>query len=64
VGDVVDLTITGDVIDTVSIPGLALTEPIAPDSPAQFNAFAFQPGSFPITLLDSGRRIGVLRVRP
>jgi hypothetical protein len=61
-GDVVDLVVTGDVIDTVTIGGLAVMEPIDPDSPARVELFADRPGSFPIRLLDAGRRIGTLRI--
>jgi hypothetical protein len=63
VGDLVDITVTGNVIDTVVIPSLAVTETIAPGSPADIQLFADQAGSFPIRLLDVGRRIGVLRVK-
>jgi hypothetical protein len=61
-GDIVELDVSGDVVDTVVIPGLALAEPIDPTSPAQIELFADEPGRYPIRLLDSGRRLGVLRV--
>jgi hypothetical protein len=62
VGDTVDLTVTGDVLDTVVIPRLSLVEPIDRDSPAEFELYADTPGRYPIRLLDAGTRIGVLRI--
>jgi hypothetical protein len=61
-GDTVQLQITGDVIDTVAIDGLAVMEPIDPDSPVQLELFADTPGRYPIRLLDADRRIGALRI--
>lgn len=61
-GDLVNLTVSGNVIDTVSIPGLSVLEPIDPESPAQLQLFADTPGRFPIRLLDSGRLLGTLRI--
>jgi plastocyanin len=62
VGDTVDLTVTGDVLDTVVIPGLAVSEPVDRYSPAQVQLYADTPGRYPVRLLDAGRRIGVLRI--
>jgi endonuclease YncB( thermonuclease family) len=61
-GDTITIDVTGDVIDTVVNDDLAISEPIAPDSPAQMELFAVDPGRFPLVLLDSGRRIGTLRI--
>jgi hypothetical protein len=61
-GDIVQLDVSGNVVDTVVIPGLAVAVPIDPASPAQLQLFADAPGRYPISLLDSGRRLGVLRV--
>jgi hypothetical protein len=61
-GDTVRLQITGNTIDTVVIDGLAVMEPIDPDSPVQLELFADTPGSYPIRLLDANRRIGALRI--
>jgi hypothetical protein len=60
-GQVVRLTIEGDELDSVAVGELRI-EPIAPDSPATFELLLDVPGSYPITLLGSGRRIGVLDV--
>jgi plastocyanin len=62
VGDTVELTVTGDVVDSVEIPRLSLVEPIDRSSPAQFELYADAPGRYPVRLLDAGRRIGVLRI--
>jgi hypothetical protein len=61
-GDLVDLVVSGDVVDTVEIPGQAVLEPIDPDSPALVQLYADTPGRFPILLLDANRRIGTLLV--
>jgi hypothetical protein len=63
-GDLVDLVVTGDVVDTVAITGLPVLEPIDPDSPARVELFADTPGRFAIRLLDSGRLLGTLRISP
>jgi hypothetical protein len=61
-GELVDLVVSGDVVDTVAIDGLAVLEPIDPDSPVRVELYADRPGRFPIRLLDAGRRIGTLLV--
>jgi hypothetical protein len=61
-GDLVDLTVSGDVIDTVAISGMAVLEPMDPDSPARVELYADTPGRFPIRLVDGDRRIGTLLV--
>jgi hypothetical protein len=60
--DLVELVIAGDVVDTVAIDGLAVLEPIDPDSPARVELYADRTGQFPIRLVEAGRRIGTLRV--
>jgi hypothetical protein len=61
-GDLVDLVVAGDVVDTVAIDGQPVLEPIDPDSPALVELYADTPGRFAIRLLDAGRRIGTLSV--
>jgi hypothetical protein len=61
-GDLVDLTVSGDVIDTVSIARLGVLEPMDPGSPALVQLYADTPGRFPIRLLDAGRQIGTLLI--
>ena len=60
-GQVVRLTIEGDEPESVAVGELGI-EPVTADSPAIFELLLDVPGSYPITLLDSGRRIGVLEV--
>jgi hypothetical protein len=61
-GDTVMLDVSGAQPDTVVIDDLAVSEPVDPDSPAHVELYADTPGRFPIVLLDSGRRIGALRI--
>ena len=64
VGDTISLEVTGDVLDSVLIPGLDRMETLAPSSPAVFEILADRPGEFPITLLEAKRPIGELVVAP
>jgi hypothetical protein len=61
-GDLVHLTIESTELDNVSV--MDEIKPIEPESPAEFDLLADEPGSYPIELLDSGRRVGTLVVRP
>ena len=63
VGDLVDITVEGDVIDAVSVEGLTDHVTLDPDSPAMLELFADAPGQYPITLLEADRRIGMLDVK-
>ena len=63
-GDVLALTVKGDVLDGVEITGLGKLEPIEPGSPARFEMLFDGPGEFPITLLDARRSVGLIDVRP
>lgn len=56
-GDQLALTVTSDRPDLVEIPGLGELEDVDPDSPATFDLRPFQPGTYPVRLLDSGQRI-------
>jgi hypothetical protein len=60
VGDSIRLEVTAGVADSVVIDGLDAVEAVAPDSPAEFELFADRPGTYPISLLDSGREVGEL----
>src|SRR4051794_19880148 len=61
-GRLVRLTVKGDVVDSVQLDDLDV-QPIDPSSPALFEWLADAPGRYPITLLDAGRRLGVLEVK-
>lgn len=60
-GRLVHLTVEGDVVDSVQLGDLEV-QSLDPDSPAQFELLADDPGNYPITLLDAQRRLGVLQV--
>jgi hypothetical protein len=60
-GRLVRLTIEGDIVDSVQIGELAVLS-LDPDSPVQFELIADEPGSYPITLVDAQRRLGVVEV--
>lgn len=61
-GRVVRITVQGDVVDSVQFGDLKVVS-LDPDSPALFELIADDPGSYPITLLDAKRRLGVLEVK-
>jgi hypothetical protein len=64
VGDTVRLTVGAEqVMDTVRVEGFEKLDPVEPDAPATFELFAEEPGEYPISLLESGRRIGRLEIR-
>jgi hypothetical protein len=63
-GALLRLTVVGDLLDTVEIPGLGQLAAIAPDTPAVFDVFADQRGSYPVRLVSTGRQIGLVRVTP
>ena len=58
----VRLTVEGDEVDSVELGELEV-EPIDPESPALFELLADELATYPITLLDAERRIGVLEMR-
>jgi hypothetical protein len=62
VGDRVTITVRGDAIDSVALGELEV-QPVEPGLPARFDLLADQAGSYPLILLDAGRRIGTLQVR-
>lgn len=62
-GDVVELTVEGDVLESVELEGLNEIEPLEPGSPARFEVLADTEGRYAIRLIDAGRRIGRIDVR-
>jgi hypothetical protein len=60
-GDLVHLTVESSDVDSVSV--LGEFRPVEPESPAEFDLLADEPGSYPIELLDAKRRISTLVVR-
>jgi len=63
-GDVLALTVKGDVLDGVEITGLGKLEPIEPGSPARFEMLLEAAGEFPVTLIDGRRSVGRIDVAP
>jgi hypothetical protein len=61
-GDLLQLTVKGIELDSVSV--LDRVEPIERESPAVFSVLADTPGQYPIELVDAGRQVGTLVVRP
>lgn len=61
-GQQIELTVKGTELDNVML--LDEIKPIEADSPAIFDLLADTPGRFPITLIDSGRKVGTLVVQP
>ncbi len=64
VGDVVRLRVTHDEQDFVQIASLGVSEPVEDGIPAELVFDADREGSFAVTLLESGERLGVVDVRP
>ena len=60
-GDVVELTVSGQERDSVSV--LGRIDAIDPTTPARFSLLADEPGEHPIELLDADRRVGTLVIR-
>jgi hypothetical protein len=64
VGDHVRLTVRASQPDAVSIAALGQIQAVDAYSPAIFDFLPDVPGSFPVTLQQSGRRVATLRITP
>lgn len=64
VGDVLALTVRGDVLDGVEIEDAGKLEPIEPGSPARFEVLLERPGELRVDLVDAERLIGLVEVSP
>jgi hypothetical protein len=63
-GDVLQLEVSGEVLDSVLIERLDRMESIEPSTPARFELLAeADPGVYPIRLVEADRRIGYLEIR-
>jgi hypothetical protein len=62
VGDVLALTVRGDMLDSVEIDQIGKIEPIEPGSPARFETLLDHRGELRISLVDSERLVGVVDV--
>ena len=62
-GDVLQLTVSGDTLDSVLIERLDRIEAIEPLTPARFEILAEWPaGVYPIRLIEADRRIGSIEI--
>jgi hypothetical protein len=62
-GDMLELEVKGDVLDTVLLERLDRIDGIEPTTPARFNLLVDAPaGVYPIRLVDGDERIGRIRV--
>ena len=64
VGDVLMLTVSGDVLDGVEIAALGKLEPIEPGSPARFEMLLERRGELRVSLVDAKDVVGVVVVSP
>jgi hypothetical protein len=62
VGDILALTVRGDVLDGVEIAELGKLEPIEPGSPARFEVLLERRGDLSVELVDAERLIGLVEV--
>jgi hypothetical protein len=62
VGDVLELTVKGDVLDGVQIEELGELEPVEPGSPARFELLLERQGELRVELVDAERLIGLVLV--
>jgi hypothetical protein len=63
-GNVVELEVMSEQADEVRIDDLGVSAPVQPDLPAELRFVADEAGRFPVTLRDSGERLGTLEVTP
>jgi hypothetical protein len=64
VGDILALTVRGDVLDGVDIEAAGKVVPIEPGSPAHFELLLDRRGELRVDLVDARRLIGVVEVSP
>jgi hypothetical protein len=63
-GDLLQLEVTGEILDSVLIERLDRMEAIEPSTPARFQLLAEAPaGVYPIRLVEADRRIGSIEIR-
>jgi hypothetical protein len=64
VGDQLALTVTAKHPDMVEIPGFGELENVDPNFPATFDLLAFEPGRFPVRLVEGAGTIATIVVEP
>jgi hypothetical protein len=62
IGDKVEITVEGNVIDSVALGDLGM-EDVEAGVPARFELLADTPGTYPLVLVNEGRQIGTLEIR-
>jgi hypothetical protein len=62
-GDQLELRVISRRADQVEIPGFGELEDVDPDAPAHFDLLPFETGSYPVRLVEAGRKIGEIEVR-
>ena len=60
-GELVHLTVTSDDLATIELENLGLVEPVAADSPAEFDLLAVE-GTYPIVVMETDKTVGTLEV--
>ena len=63
-GDQLELRVTSTRPDQVEIPRLGELEDVDPDAPAHLDLLPFEIGSYPVRLVEAGRKIGQIEVKP
>jgi hypothetical protein len=61
-GEILQLEVEGDLLDSVQLQGLDRIDGVEPLTPARFVVLGERPGVYPIRLLEAGRRIGRLEI--
>ena len=62
-GDLLELEVAGDMLDSVLIERLDRIDAIEPTTPARFNMVVeATPGVYPIRLVEADRRIGAIQI--
>jgi hypothetical protein len=59
---VLELTVRGDVLDSVEFDGAGEVVPIEPGAPAHFEVLLDHRGEFRVNLVDAEREVGVVAV--
>ena len=64
VGDQLQLRVTSKRPGTVELGRIGDTDDVDPAAPARFDVLLIDDGKFPVRILEGGRRIGTIEVRP
>jgi hypothetical protein len=63
-GDQLQLQVSGDFGDDITIPAFGLTETMTRLAPARFDLIVGEAGTFPIRTVEAGRLVGRIRAAP